>query len=95
MSNRETGELQRIFYVHETRDKLARDMARGTGEYLTSMAYLHGCPVETHERYAEISQQNFERIFTDFETDTETLLLNLEAQIAKDSLLARECKWIS
>jgi hypothetical protein len=87
------NEQQRFFAL--TRENLARDMARGGGEYLTAMAYLEGCPVEVHGSFAKMTQRNFKQIIPQAEMDAEAMLHNLEAQIAKDPLLLANCHGVS
>lgn len=86
-------EQHRFFAL--TRENLARDMARGGGEYLTAMAYLEGCPVEVHDSFAKMTQRNFKQIIPQAEMDAEDMLHNLELQIAKDPLLVAKCSSVS
>lgn len=86
-------EQHRFFAL--TRENLARDMARGGGEYLTAMAYLEGCPVEVHGSFAKMTQRNFKQIFPQAEMGVEDMLHNLELQIAKDPLLVAKCSSVS
>ena len=87
--------MQQYRFVSVTRDNLARDMAQGGGEYLTVMAYLQGCPIEIHDNFARMTQRNFNHIFPQPELEANTILSNLEGQLAKDPLLTNECKWVS
>lgn len=82
-------------FIALTGENLVGDMARGGGEYLTTMAYLEGCPVEVYDSFARMTQRNFRQIIPQVEIDTAAILHNLEAQIAKDPLLARKCKRVS
>ena len=66
-------------------------MARGGGEYLTALAYLEGCPPEVHGSFAQMAQRNFGEIIPRAEMEIAAILHNLEAQIAKDPLLAPSC----
>jgi hypothetical protein len=78
-------------FVALTGESLARDMARGGGEYLTTIAYLEGCPVEVHDSFAQMTRRNFSQIIPQAETKIAAILRNLDAQIANDPLLAAEC----
>jgi hypothetical protein len=89
---RNTDQLR---FLALTRENLARDMARGGGEYLTTMAYLEGCPVEVHDSFAQMTRRNFRQIIPQAEMDAEVMLQNLEAQIVKDPLLASSCSGVS
>ena len=86
-------EQHRFFAL--TRENLVRDMARGSGEYLTAMAYLEGCPVEVHDSFAKMTQRKFKLIIPQAEMDAEDMLHNLELQIAKDPLLVAKCSSVS
>lgn len=86
-----TMRMQQYRFIAITRDNLFKDMARGEGEYVNAMAALQGCPAGVHGQYAKITKYNFKRVFPTPEVDTETILLNLEAQIATDPLLAARC----
>lgn len=88
-------EARRRLFVMRTQDKLAHDMARGSGEYLHAMSFLHGCPDSLREVYAGRVQRDFARIFTAPEVDPRIVLANLETALAKESQLLAECKWLS
>jgi hypothetical protein len=76
------------------RDNLVKDMARGAGEYVTALAYLQGCSIEIHNRYAEMTRLNFHQIVPSSQTEPKTILSNLDIEIMRDPLLAKECKWV-
>lgn len=88
-------EMQQYQFVAATKADLARDMARGGGEYVTAMADLEGCPAEAHDNFAQMAKSNYNRIFTQSELEPEVILLNLENQIAVDPLLAAKCSEVS
>ena len=84
-------EIQQRLFVKSVADELAGDVSRGGGEHLTSMAFLEGCPVETHDEFARLAQKNFNQIFPDPDADTEVILYNIEEMISADPLLASKC----
>lgn len=88
-------EMQQYHFVAVVRENLAKDIARGSGEYVTTMANLEGCPSEAHDNFAQVAKRNYNRIFTQPEFNPEVILLNLENQIAADPLLASQCSEIS
>lgn len=88
-------DMQQYQFVAATRGDLARDIARGGGEYVTTMAYLEGCPSETHESFVKMAKRNYDRIFTQLELEPKMILLNLENQITADPLLAAQCSEVS
>ncbi len=87
--------FQQYRFVAESTGYLVRDMARGSGEYLTAMAYLQGCRTEVHDRYTKLVQRNFSRIFPQSESSAETVILNLEKLVAQDRFLSSECHAIT
>lgn len=94
-SNAAYIEMQQYRFVDVAHDNLAEDMAQGSGEYVTTMAYLEGCPSAVHDRFAQMAQRNFNRIFSQQEFDPEVILWNLENQIAADPLLKAQCSEVS
>ncbi|WP_372743350.1 DUF3015 family protein [Neptunomonas sp.] len=86
---------QQYRFVVLTRDKLARDILNGGGEYVATMSYLHGCPSEIHDRYAFIAKQHFSTIFIRSELNPIIILSNLEKQIEMDPILSKECIWVT
>jgi hypothetical protein len=69
------------WFVEINRDNLAKDMARGGGEYIDAMAYLNGCPTEIHEQFARMTQTNFSQIFSEPNIQAETILSNKVTRI--------------
>ena len=70
--------LQTYRYVAVNKEFLTLDIARGGGDYLSSMAYLQSCPESVHQLYAEIMQQEFNQIASGFPLDVEDLLQDLK-----------------
>ena len=88
-------EMRQYHFVAVVRENLAKDIARGSGEYVAAMADLEGCPSEVHDSFAQVVKRNYNRIYTEAEFDPKVILLNLENQIAADPLLAAQCSEIS
>lgn len=86
---------QKLAFVEVNHNNLIMDMARGEGEYVSALAYLYGCPIEVHEEYAQMAQYNFKQIFPSSQMESKNILSNLESEIVKNPLLAKECKWIA
>lgn len=90
----ETAYFNQLRFVAIAQDKLVRDMASGGGEYIESMAFLHGCPASYYQRYANLAQQNFADIYPLTETEPMEILSNLESQIKGDQELGSNCIWV-
>lgn len=88
-------ELQRQRYIARAGNHLARDIARADGEYVATMAYLHGCPSGLVDHYATIARQNFSVIFPESKVPPKILLSNLKTRLSQDPVLAEGCKYLS
>ena len=88
-STSDAGEKK--IYVNLNKDQILVDMAKGKGEYLSSLAYLHGCPINTHVRFGEVIRANYSQIYSDFELTTEDLIKSIGEEIYKDTQLTGQC----
>ncbi len=76
-------------YLNGNIEQLARDMATGGGEALTTLAQLLEIETQDKASFFVLTQQNFQRLFpTDEVTGTE-VLLTLRELMAGDPTLAR------
>ena len=64
-------------YVHDNLDTLARDMAAGSGESLTTLAELAGVPVAERAAFNARIQANYARIFTGADVTSDQVVVNL------------------
>ena len=64
-------------FILHNRDRIARDMAMGTGEHLAALAVLLKIPTDKQESFFKLSQQNFNRIFSQDEINEKELLNRL------------------
>jgi len=57
------AELDQRAFVAYNYDALKMEIAVGNGETLNSLAYLMGCPAESTQDFASMTQANFSKIF--------------------------------
>ena len=86
-----SNDLDKKIYVDLNKDQILIEMAIGRGEYLSSLAYLHGCPINTHDRFGEVIRVNYSHIFSEFELTTEDLINSIGAEINNDTQLTSQC----
>ncbi len=87
----EDARFGKIQFVKLNSDNLASDMAQGGGEYLATLAYMEGCPTEVHEKFSQMTQNNFHRIYERPDPDPEDILDIVGKEIRKDPLLSYKC----
>ena len=69
-------------FVAENMDNLARDIARGDGEYLSTLAVLLDVPVQERPALYTRLQANFSTIYTSAEVTHLDVLRNLETLLS-------------
>jgi hypothetical protein len=87
--------MQQRYLMATNRDRLAVDFASGGGEYASALAHLHGCPANSHRRYASLVRRDIAQIFPKTANDPEQILKRIETRVLQDSELATECIRIS
>lgn len=70
-------------------DRLARDMAVGEGEALTTLADLMGIEEPDRASFYRLTQARFGKIFSSDDVTSGEMLANLDAAMAGDAKLAR------
>jgi hypothetical protein len=79
---------EKEFFATANYESLKQEMAQGTGENLMAMASLFGCQSEA---FAASMKVHYGSIFPSAETDSDTMLVNMEAIIGNDSGLENAC----
>ncbi len=74
-------------FVASNFENISENMAQGKGEYLAGYAKTFGCSSESVKGFSELTQQNFESIFSENGTATEVIqntkdILALNPQIS-------------
>jgi hypothetical protein len=70
-------------------ESLARDMSSGQGESLETMAELMEIQEQDKARFFQVSQSNFDKIFTAEDVTAGQVIANLKAVMAADAELAQ------
>ena len=73
-------------------DRLARDMAVGEGEALTTLADLMGIEEPDRASFYRLTQARFGKIFSSDDVTAGEMLANLDVAMAGDAKLARYAK---
>ncbi len=69
-------------------DQLARDMSRGEGETLATLADVWGFSEQDKEKFAALTQANFSAVFTSENVTSQTVLENLNRLVANNAVLS-------
>ncbi|MCP5205833.1 MAG: DUF3015 domain-containing protein [Hahellaceae bacterium] len=75
-------------YMDENLDKVARDVSRGEGEYLNTLAVMFGVKDEDRAHFYTTLQQNFSRLFPSDATQSGDAFEELLAVMKADQSLA-------
>ena len=75
-------------FIDLNKEKLARDMSRGEGEALDSLAALIGIADEHKPAFEEVTQQNFGTIFSSLDVTAEDILASLKQSMEGKTELA-------
>lgn len=81
---------QEHFMVNNYRD-VAREAARGQGETLKGLALTLGCGEADHQRFGQVTQNNYQGIFS--QPGAIAALESLKGKIVRDELLKSSCKY--
>lgn len=75
-------------FIDGNKERLARDMSRGGGESLDSLAQLIGVKEEHKAHFNQVAQANFERIYSADMVSAQDIMNNLRNVLAADQTLA-------
>jgi hypothetical protein len=76
-------------FTNDNLDKLARDMATGSGETLNSLATLMGVEDQDKSAFFNATKVHFVQIFPSENVTTEEVLVNLNNMLVADPILKR------
>ncbi|MDH3348044.1 MAG: DUF3015 domain-containing protein [Desulfobulbaceae bacterium] len=79
-SNSDNSEAET--FIRQNRNRIARDMAMGTGEHLAALAILLKIPTDKQDEFFDLSQRNFTQIFSYNEINEKELLYRITALTA-------------
>lgn len=75
-------------FIDGNKERLARDMSRGNGESLDSLAQLIGVKEEDKSHFFSVAKTNFERIYAADMVSAQDIMQNLRTVMAADETLA-------
>lgn len=75
-------------FIDGNKERLARDMSRGSGETLDSLAQLIGMKEEHKAHFFHVAQENFDRIYAADMVSAQDIMNGLRAVLASDETLA-------
>ena len=80
---------EQLMFAEANLKQLSRDMAQGSGEYVTAFSSLMGCSVDAG--FGSHAQKNYETYFPASGTTPEQLVMSVKASVASDPVLAQRC----
>lgn len=83
-----TSSWKTAMFIDGNKDKLARDMSRGSGESLDSLARLLGVNDQDKARFVALTRGNVGRIFPAADASTDDIRAGLRAVMTEDQQLA-------
>lgn len=83
-----TSKEKLAMFIDGNMDNLARDIAKGEGETLETLAEVWGIQGEDKALFTEFAQAHFSDVFTSDDVTSPEVLANLNALISKDANLA-------
>jgi hypothetical protein len=75
-------------FIDSNKDRLARDLSRGNGESLDSLAQLLGVKDQDKAAFVRTTRDNMARIFPSAQASTDDIRAGLREVLAADSALA-------
>ena len=83
-----TASTKVSMFIDGNMDNLARDIAKGEGETLATLAAVWGIDAADQAQFSQFTQAHFAQVFTSADVTSRDVMANLNALIAKDSGLA-------
>ena len=75
-------------FIDGNMDNLARDMSKGEGETLSTLAEVWGVPAADQATFNQVAQAHFSDVFTSENVTSQDVLENLNTLISNDAQLA-------
>jgi len=83
-----TSTWKTAMFIDGNKEKLARDVSRGQGDTLDSLAKLVGVRTEHKAHFYQTAKQNFDRIFPSSQSSTEDIVNGLKRVLSDDEALS-------
>jgi len=87
-------EMEREEFAEKNYPTLVKEMAKGEGENLDTLASLYGCSQDSHTAFGSLVQENFSSIVKDDSTTSQEMLTSLKSEISSHSVLSKSCSGI-
>ena len=87
----DTAQLEQDQFVSDNFSGLAKDMATGEGENLSTLAGMLGCPTVAQARFNTVAQKNYSVIFASNSAGPSELLSGVKTVISNDAELSSAC----
>jgi hypothetical protein len=87
----DTAKLEQEQFVANNFSGLAKEMASGEGEQLTTLAGLLGCPATQQPRFNTVAQRNYETILASDRTTPSEMLTAVKAVMSSYAELSAAC----
>lgn len=83
-----TSSAKLALFIDGNMDNLARDMSKGEGETLSTLAAVWGVPAEDQSAFNALAQENFSDVFTSENVTSQAVLENLNALMSNNAQFA-------
>jgi|GEM_PF-193449 len=87
------NEMEMQYFVEVNSEELSREMARGEGEKLSTLAQMHGCKDKTSQNlFANMTKDSFDFIFLSPESTPSEILSNIKSEMSNHSEVNKACQ---
>jgi hypothetical protein len=83
-----TSSEKLALFIDGNMDNLARDMSKGEGETLSTLATVWGVAEQDQATFNEVAQGNFSEVFTSENVTSQAVLENLNSLMSNNVALA-------
>ena len=83
-----TSSAKLALFIDGNMDNLARDMSKGEGETLATLAEVWGVSAQDQAAFNELAQANFSDVFTSENVTSQAVLENLNTLVSNNAQLA-------
>ena len=83
-----TSTAKLALFIDGNMDNLARDMSKGEGETLATLAEVWGVAEQDQAAFNELAQANFSKVFTSENVTSQAVLENLNGLLSNNAQLA-------
>ena len=83
-----TSSVKLALFIDGNMDNLARDMSKGEGETLATLAEVWGVAAQDQAAFNEFTQANFSKVFTSENVTSQAVLENLNNLLSTNEQLA-------